>query len=306
MTFLIADGVVPSNEDRGYVLRRLMRRAIQQGHRLGIEPGFLPQYVTSSIDLMGAGYPELQRERETIHKWVARRGGELRAHARQGTQAARGPARGRRGRRGDDAFRLHDTFGFPIELTREIAADAACRSRTSGVRRAHGASSARGRAPAGGGAPFAGELSRRRAEPDDVHRLRAPRAAHDGPAGERERAHVLKLAESPFYAAGGGQVADTGVDRLRGRRLPRARRRRRARGRRPGDRRRAGRGRAEAPASASSRASTAPRATRPRPTTPPRTCCTPRCARASGPTSTRRAPTSGPTSCASTSPTPSA
>ena len=59
MTFLIADGVVPSNEDRGYVLRRLMRRAIQQGHRIGIEQGFLPSYVDVVTETMGAAYPEL-------------------------------------------------------------------------------------------------------------------------------------------------------------------------------------------------------------------------------------------------------
>ena len=71
MTFLIADGVVPSNEDRGYVLRRLMRRAIPQGHRLGIEPGFLPAYVERVIETMGAAYPELARERDAILRWVA-------------------------------------------------------------------------------------------------------------------------------------------------------------------------------------------------------------------------------------------
>src|SRR5439155_24649641 len=69
-TFLIADGVVPSNEDRGYVLRRVMRRAIQQGHRIGIEQGFMPRYVEQVIELMGGAYPELVHGRETILKWV--------------------------------------------------------------------------------------------------------------------------------------------------------------------------------------------------------------------------------------------
>src|ERR671934_1423595 len=59
-TFLISDGVVPSNEDRGYILRRVMRRAIQQGHRIGIEPGFLPRFVDVVIETMGAAYPELR------------------------------------------------------------------------------------------------------------------------------------------------------------------------------------------------------------------------------------------------------
>src|SRR5215218_3880753 len=69
-TFLIADGVVPSNEDRGYILRRVLRRAIQQGHRIGIEPGFLPRFVDVVIEVMGNAYPELVAERDVIGRWV--------------------------------------------------------------------------------------------------------------------------------------------------------------------------------------------------------------------------------------------
>src|SRR6476661_7615563 len=70
MTFLIGDGVVPSNEDRGYALRRIMRRAILQGRRAGMEPGFLPKFTDRVIELMGAGYPELHRERDAISRWA--------------------------------------------------------------------------------------------------------------------------------------------------------------------------------------------------------------------------------------------
>ena len=70
LTFLVADGVVPSNEDRGYILRRIMRRAIQQGRRIGIEPGFLPKFVEKVIEIMGAAYPELERERDSIMLWA--------------------------------------------------------------------------------------------------------------------------------------------------------------------------------------------------------------------------------------------
>src|SRR4051812_11007232 len=72
MTFLIADGVVPSNEDRGYVLRRVMRRAIQRGRTLGMEPGFLPKYAERVHELMAAAYPELDEQRDTVQLWVAR------------------------------------------------------------------------------------------------------------------------------------------------------------------------------------------------------------------------------------------
>ncbi|HET6871165.1 MAG TPA: alanine--tRNA ligase-related protein, partial [Solirubrobacteraceae bacterium] len=70
MTFLIADGIVPSNEDRGYVLRRIMRRAIQQGRVLGIDEPFLPRVAERVIEVMGDAYPELVRERETIMRWA--------------------------------------------------------------------------------------------------------------------------------------------------------------------------------------------------------------------------------------------
>src|SRR5262249_13226430 len=68
--FLIADGVVPSNEDRGYILRRIMRRAIQQGRTLGLESPWLGRFAERTIELMGDAYPELVAERETIARWV--------------------------------------------------------------------------------------------------------------------------------------------------------------------------------------------------------------------------------------------
>ena len=70
MSFLIADGVVPSNEDRGYVLRRLMRRAIVQGRQIGIEPGFLPRYAEVVRETMGAPYPELLEQADTVDMWL--------------------------------------------------------------------------------------------------------------------------------------------------------------------------------------------------------------------------------------------
>ena len=89
MTFLIADGVVPSNEDRGYVLRRIMRRAIQQGRSLGMDTGFLPRYAERVTELMGGEYPELHREAAAIRKWLGERGGGLRPNPGPGHAAAR-------------------------------------------------------------------------------------------------------------------------------------------------------------------------------------------------------------------------
>src|SRR3954454_24660683 len=128
-TFLIADGVVPSNEDRGYILRRVMRRAIQQGRVLGLEPGFMPRFADRVTDIMGGEYPELTEQREAVQRWVA---GEEEAFGRTlekglkllGELIERAKEEGLEGIGAEAAFQLHDTFGFPFDLTREIAAEA--------------------------------------------------------------------------------------------------------------------------------------------------------------------------------------
>ena len=103
MTFLIADGVVPSNEERGYVLRRIMRRAILQGrHTLELDPGFLDRYAELVTELMGAEYPELPEHRETVHKWLASEEESFGRTLEQGTRMldeliARARGRARRG-----------------------------------------------------------------------------------------------------------------------------------------------------------------------------------------------------------------
>ena len=126
--FLIADGVVPSNEDRGYILRRIMRRAIQQGRTLGLESPWLGRFAERTIEIMGDAYPELAAERETIARWVAdeeesfgrtlERGTELLerlvAEAKEAETSWIDAA---------DAFKLHDTYGFPYDLTKELLAE---------------------------------------------------------------------------------------------------------------------------------------------------------------------------------------
>jgi alanyl-tRNA synthetase len=213
MTFLIADGVVPSNEDRGYILRRVMRRAIQQGHRIGIEPGFLPHFVDVVVDVMGSAYPEVVERRETIHKWVRAEEEGFGRTLEQGTRLledllAAGEVTGA------DAFRLHDTYGFPIELTREIAAERGVPfagdaefARLMEEQRTRSAAAAKVRVAGGG----------------DVVREVAPEPTaftgyehleeHTVVAGvlERDGRTLVKLAESPFYAEGGGQISDAGV-----------------------------------------------------------------------------------------------
>ncbi|HEY1277804.1 MAG TPA: alanine--tRNA ligase, partial [Thermoleophilaceae bacterium] len=209
MTFLIADGVVPSNEDRGYVLRRIMRRALLQGHRIGIAHGFLPQYVSLITDIMGPAYPELKVRHETIDKWVRAEEESFGRTLEQGTRLldellSAGEVSGA------DAFRLHDTYGFPVELTREIAAE-------RGVPFAGDAEfeslmeAQRSRSRQGAGRVMAGALSVE-GEPTTFTGYEHLEE-HTTVTGlsEQDGRTVVKLAESPFYAEGGGQIADAGT-----------------------------------------------------------------------------------------------
>src|ERR1700736_3737712 len=128
MTFLLADGVVPSNEDRGYVLRRVMRRAIQQGRALELAPGFLTRYAERVRELMGDVYPELGEHETAIHTWLS---AEEEAFGRTLTQGLatlrlyieQARTAGRSAVPAAEVFRLHDTYGFPYEMTSELLAD---------------------------------------------------------------------------------------------------------------------------------------------------------------------------------------
>ncbi|PTL56155.1 alanine--tRNA ligase [Paraconexibacter algicola] len=215
MTFLIADGVVPSNEDRGYVLRRLMRRAIQQGHRIGIEGGFLPRYVDVVMETMGTAYPEIVEERDTILKWVRAEEEGFGRTLESGLKileekVAAGSL--------DAAavFQLHDTYGFPFALTQEIAAERGLEVDEAGFdalmdeQRARSAGGAGGgKARVGGAADVVRALSETPTEFTGYEHLEE----HTTVAGVTERDGVtyVKLASSPFYAAGGGQVSDVGT-----------------------------------------------------------------------------------------------
>ena len=128
MSFLIADGVVPSNEDRGYVLRRLTRRAILQGRRLEMAPGFLLRYAAVVRELMAGAYPELVEQREAIERWLAAEEDAFGRALEQGTRlldelVARARESGEQTIPASEAFQLHDTFGFPIDLTLELLSE---------------------------------------------------------------------------------------------------------------------------------------------------------------------------------------
>ncbi|HVX34262.1 MAG TPA: alanine--tRNA ligase [Solirubrobacterales bacterium] len=225
--FLIADGVVPSNEDRGYILRRIMRRAVQQGRTLGLEAPWLGRFSARVIELMGEVYPELVAECETIARWVndeeesfgrtLERGSEmlerLIADARAAETSWIDAA---------DAFKLHDTYGFPYDLTKELLAEQGLavdddgfaelmeeqrtRART-GAATAHGSEDTHERVQ-----EFAAATSPSNFVGYETLRATTGVAAIE-PQGQRA---LLKLETSPFYAEGGGQVADSGLLRWDG------------------------------------------------------------------------------------------
>ena len=231
-TALLADGVVPSNEDRGYILRRIMRRAIQQGHVLGITDPFLVKVCARVRDILGDVYPNMRTEWSTIERWARAEEEGFSRTLEQGQRLLaevieRAKADQTSWVSAEDAFKLHDTYGFPYEMTKELLADEGLSVDDQGfeelMERARevsrrGKSSTRATADAGGGAEvhvdhdevlrFARDAGFRTrfvgyetTEADTVLRV-----------AERANGWLLaKLEESPFYPEGGGQISDSGL-----------------------------------------------------------------------------------------------
>jgi alanyl-tRNA synthetase len=222
MTFLIADGVVPSNEDRGYVLRRIMRKAIQQGRALELEPGFLSRYAEIVTELMGSEYPELHKQRDSVRKWLDAEEEGFGRTLEQGLKRLdelieRARQEGAEGISAADAFVLHDTHGFPIELTREIVVEHGLGVDEEGFEALMNEQRARARGSSG--RSRTGEALRERAvalagragfQTDFVGYETTDRETTIGVVAADEPQVLVKLVESPFYATGGGQVADSG------------------------------------------------------------------------------------------------
>jgi alanyl-tRNA synthetase len=224
MTFLIADGVVPSNEDRGYVLRRIMRRAILQGrHTLELDPGFLDRYADVVTELMGSEYRELSEHRDTVRKWLQAEEEGFGRTLVQGSKLldeliARARESGAEGINGADAFQLHDTYGFPIDLTLELVAEHGLGVDEEGFEALM--DDQRTRARAGAGRGRTGEKLREQAQAfagqtgfqtEFVGYQTTERETTVGAVSSENGRVLAKLVESPFYATGGGQIADSGV-----------------------------------------------------------------------------------------------
>jgi len=224
-TFLIADGVVPSNEERGYVLRRIMRRAILQGRKtLGLDPGFLGRYQTAVTEIMGHEYGQLVRNSESISRWLNSEEETFGRTLDEGAKLldeliARAQESGDEGISAADAFRLHDTHGFPIDLTLELVTEHGLgvdeqgfeslmeeqrrQSRAVGARTQAGAEVREQAAALAGASGFKTEF-----KGYETTAVETTVGAVE-PQGEDGRV-LVKLLESPFYATGGGQVHDAG------------------------------------------------------------------------------------------------
>jgi alanyl-tRNA synthetase len=212
MTFIVAEGVTPSNEGRGYVLRRIIRRAIQHGLRIGMRGPFLAGLADTVIEQMNDAYPELGEHRDQIHRILTAE------EERFGETLERGmklfeEAAAREAISGDDAFTLQATYGFPIELTLELA-----RERTLTVDEDEYSrlmDEHREISRAGGGK---GEEQRAAAfaeaagfKTDFVGWEKTDVLTQIGALEELDDGLFLaKLYESPFYPEGGGQVSDAG------------------------------------------------------------------------------------------------
>lgn len=230
VTFMIADGILPSNEGRGYVLRRLLRRAVMKGHSIGIEGAFLNQYVEKIIELMGHVYPEIIDNRALIERVILSEEERFGTTLKQGQAYLDDALKELEGSvlSGKIAFTLHDTYGFPVEVTKEICVErgfsvdedefARCmeeqreRARAANVKDAEAAWSTYGGVHADllreiGATTFVGYTSL--SAQASVLALVKDDARVDSLKAGQTGEIILDI--TPFYAEMGGEAGDTGT-----------------------------------------------------------------------------------------------
>src|ERR1700688_970558 len=220
MAMVVADGVMPSNEGRGYVLRRVVRRAVRRAFQFGVLDSLTPRLVASVADVLGSAYPVLVTELDRISETVEREEGAFRRTLDTGSVILEEALRAGTGRlSGEAAFRLHDTHGFPIELTMEMAAEAGVEVDTEGFEREMAAQRELAKADARRRREALGEEAIYRELLTQSGPTRFTGYEHYEepasvvavlPGAEPGTAEII-LDRTPFYAESGGQVGDTGV-----------------------------------------------------------------------------------------------
>ena len=229
VSFMLADGILPSNEERGYVLRLIMRRAIRQARLLGQEEPVLGALIETTTDLMGDAYPELVQKKELALEVAEREEQRFDSTLKQGSslldeEIERLQTVGEKELTGDIAFRLHDTWGFPVDITMEIAAEAGLTVDRAGFDKLMSEQRERARAARKGDAAgvatdsvlavaqergpteFLGYEYR---ELDATVIALVEQGAGRSGATEGDEVEIV-LDRTSFYAEGGGQVGDRG------------------------------------------------------------------------------------------------
>jgi len=230
-TMLIGDGVTPGNEGRGYVLRRMMRRTIRNMRLLGAPDKNLVELISASIEAMSPQYPELSEERERITKTSQAEEDIFLSTLKSGTQifdTAVEKAKSKKERifTGEDAFKLHDTYGFPIDLTLEMAAEQGLEIDRSGFERLMKQQKERAKSDAKIKKTGHADLGEYRLIADSAKRLEFVGYEHQstessvvGILNSGKNTKSVKsgdeveiiLDRTPFYAEGGGQLSDHGL-----------------------------------------------------------------------------------------------
>ena len=226
VAFLINDGVVPGNAGRGYVLRRVIRRAIRYGRRLGLDQSFFAQIADSAVDRFQSAYPELSANRSFIQRVVSLEEERFAQTYERGMGILEGLLEAHKGAgvlSGSDAFTLSDTYGFPAELTSEIASEKGFSVDMEGFEREMEAQRERARSAHA----FVGGMEKLTTYEDlGIDAVRfvgysglsqtsvvVALLEEDAPVGhasEGKKVEVV-LQDTPFYPEGGGQVGDSGV-----------------------------------------------------------------------------------------------
>jgi alanyl-tRNA synthetase len=221
--FLVADGVMPTNERQGYVLRRILRRAIRAGEKLEMRPGSLGTFVGPVIDSLGSVYPEIVAARDVTVRLIDREEETFRRTLRSGERRlenilAELRASGDGTLPGELAFELHDTYGFPIEMTQEIAAEQTIDVDRSGFESALGRQRTRSRKELTGRVSVSATIKMRvipaGKKPTEFlgyNDTKAESVVENALPRDQKVIEKLVFPESPFYAASGGQIADTGT-----------------------------------------------------------------------------------------------
>jgi alanyl-tRNA synthetase len=218
MTFLVTDGINPSNEDRGYVLRRIIRRAVRFAYLLGVDGLVTPRLIGRTIEVMGDAYPEVRAERARVEGVITREEERFRQTLKTGmTMLEDALDESSAVLAGSVAFKLHDTYGFPIDVTKEVAAERGVAVDEAGFEDEMRQQRERARAARRSGALDESTTSRYR----EILELGGT-TEFTGRQEYESKARVLAvvpgaddtvevfLDRSPFYAESGGQVGDTG------------------------------------------------------------------------------------------------